>query len=181
MRNKLEAFFLRNDQFCEQYFQKHTMEDTSKKTSHKTGLTIKRIRNIVQSDTKFASVFFSHWYFNSFSFNSNAVPSLTPTVAFLTPFIHISCLIKENFRSSFLPLLVFLVWDFLGLRPVTTGLVTSALPLDAALSGAAAGTTVVGFTHPLAARLFGTKQKSIRKAKLFKNIKKHAAHILKNV
>lgn len=141
-------------------------ETWAKKKSHKTGLTMKRARNIVQSYTKFASGFFSHWYFSSFSFNSNAVPSLTTTVASLTPFIHISCWIKENFRSSFLPLLVFLVWDFLGLWPVTTGLATSAVPLDAVLSAAAAGTTVVGFTPPWAAGLFGAKQKAIKKTKL---------------
>lgn len=76
------------------------------------------------------------------------------TLGFLKHFIYISCLIKENFRFSFSPLLVFLVWDFLRFWPVTTVLATSAVPLDAVLS-AAAGTTVVGFTPPLAAGLFG--------------------------
>lgn len=37
MRNTVEVFFLRDDQFCEQYFQKHTVGNTSKKTTHKTG------------------------------------------------------------------------------------------------------------------------------------------------
>lgn len=158
MRNKLGGFFFFWEMisFASSTSRSTLWETWAKKNSHKTGLTMKRKRNIVQSHTKFASVFFSHWYFSSFSFNSNAVPSLTTTVASLTPFIHI----------SFLPLLVFLVWDFLGLWPVTTGLATSAVPLEAVLSAAAAGTTVVGFTPPWAAGLFGAKQKAIKKTKL---------------
>lgn len=115
-------FLLRDNQFCEQYFQKQTTGDDKKKR--------------VTDQTKMEIIM---W---------NVMNSQIP----FYPSTSTKFLVSPKFFIS--PLLVFLVWDFFKFGPVTTGLATSAVPLDAVLS-ASSGATVVGFSPPLAAGLFG--------------------------